>query len=133
MAAPVEDLNGWRATNSTVVIPENKETGYAIADDHPGAVVLNGHGFSIVNYARTIWVRTRTVEHGQGQPDREDFVATAAKILVVGGIGNLIFGLITGAFMVRVRIASPEVPRYLTLTHLGALMWAPILLGLVWA
>jgi hypothetical protein len=60
-------------------------------------------------------------------------VGTAAKILVVGGIGNLTLGLITGAFMVRIRTASPGVPRYLTLTHLGALMWAPILLGLVWA
>lgn len=56
-AASVEDLNGWGTTPSTVVILENKETGYAITDDHPGAVVLHGHGFSIVNYARIIWVR----------------------------------------------------------------------------
>ncbi len=27
---------------------KNKEIGCAITDDHPGAVVLHGHGFSIV-------------------------------------------------------------------------------------
>ncbi len=33
------------------------ETGYAITDDHPGTVVLHGHGFSVVNYARITWAR----------------------------------------------------------------------------
>jgi hypothetical protein len=56
-AASVEDLNAWSAPPRTVVILENKETGYAITDDHPGAVVLHGHGFSVVNYARITWVR----------------------------------------------------------------------------
>jgi hypothetical protein len=37
-------------------------------------------------------------------------VPTAAKILVVGGMGNLILGLITGAFIVRVRIARHRCP-----------------------
>jgi hypothetical protein len=58
---------------------------------------------------------------------------TAAKILVAGGLTNLVFGLITGALMVRVRTAAPDAPKYLTASHMGALMWAPILLGLVWA
>ena len=58
---------------------------------------------------------------------------TAAKILVLGGLINLVLGLITGALMVRIRTAGPEVPKYLTMAHVGALMWTPILLGLVWA
>jgi hypothetical protein len=58
---------------------------------------------------------------------------TAAKILIVGGVGNLLLGLVTGALMVRVRTSSSGVPKYLTGAHLGALIWAPILLGLVWA
>jgi hypothetical protein len=41
----------------TIVILENKETGYAITDDHAGNVVLHGHGFSVVNYARITWAR----------------------------------------------------------------------------
>ena len=44
------------------MILENKETGYAITDDHPGTVVLHGQGFSVACYARIGWVRTaRTV------------------------------------------------------------------------
>ncbi|MGV9776231.1 Wadjet anti-phage system protein JetD domain-containing protein [Streptosporangium sp. NPDC003464] len=61
-AASVDDLNQWQHPPHTVIILENKETGYAITDDHPGSVVLHGHGFSVVNYARITWVRTaRTV------------------------------------------------------------------------
>jgi hypothetical protein len=56
-AASVEDLNAWSAQPHTVVILENKETGYAITGDHRGTVVLHGHGFSVVNYARITWVR----------------------------------------------------------------------------
>lgn len=58
---------------------------------------------------------------------------TAAKILILGGLSNLVVGLITGGLMVRIRITAPEAPRYLTAAHLGALIWTPILLGLVWA
>jgi hypothetical protein len=61
-AASVEDLNIWSEPPGTVVILENKETGYAITDDHAGTVVLHGHGFSVVNYARITWTRNaRTV------------------------------------------------------------------------
>jgi hypothetical protein len=58
---------------------------------------------------------------------------TAAQVLVVGGLANLLFGLITGGLVARVRTAAPDVPKYLHSLHLGTLMWAPILLGLVWA
>lgn len=57
IAASVEDLNAWSAQPHTVAILENKETGYAITDDHPCTTVLHGHGFSVVNYARITWAR----------------------------------------------------------------------------
>jgi hypothetical protein len=56
-AASVEDLNVWQKSPRVVVILENKETGYAITGDHPGVVVLHGHGFSVINYGRITWVR----------------------------------------------------------------------------
>ena len=56
-AASVEDLNAWQNTPRTAVILENKETAYAITGDHPGVVVLHGHGFSVVNYGRIAWIR----------------------------------------------------------------------------
>lgn len=56
-AASVDDLNAWSAHPHTVIILENKETGYALTGDHQGTVVLHGHGFSVVNYARITWVR----------------------------------------------------------------------------
>ena len=40
-----------------MIILENKETGYAITEDHSGTVVLHGHGFNVANYARITWVR----------------------------------------------------------------------------
>ncbi|MGA6205455.1 Wadjet anti-phage system protein JetD domain-containing protein [Nocardia testacea] len=57
LAAGVEDLSRWPRTPDTVVILENKETGYAITDDHPGTVVLHGAGFGVAHYARIKWVR----------------------------------------------------------------------------
>lgn len=56
-AASVEDLSTWTTRPRTVIILENKETGYAITGDHPGAVAFHGHGFSVLNYARVPWVR----------------------------------------------------------------------------
>ncbi len=56
---------------------------------------------------------------------------TASKILVLGGLGNLAFGFLTGFAMARERGRSPTVNKYLNLSHMGGLMWAPILLSLV--
>jgi hypothetical protein len=56
-AASVEDLNALGLRPRTVVILENKETGYAITGDLAGTVVCHGAGFSIVNYARVTWIR----------------------------------------------------------------------------
>ncbi len=51
--------SGWG--EAPLFILENKETGYAITDDHRGTVVLHGHGFSVVNYARITWARSAQV------------------------------------------------------------------------
>lgn len=56
-AASVDDLNASGLRPRTVVILENKETGYAITDDLAGTVIFHGAGFSIVNYARVSWIR----------------------------------------------------------------------------
>lgn len=56
-AASLDDLNGWPHCPSTVVILENKETGYALTHDLTDVVVLHGQGFSVLHYARITWVR----------------------------------------------------------------------------
>ncbi|HZO64731.1 MAG TPA: Wadjet anti-phage system protein JetD domain-containing protein [Kribbellaceae bacterium] len=56
-AASVDDLNGWPHHPRTVLILENKETGYALTDDHDGVVVLHGGGLNVASYARITWVR----------------------------------------------------------------------------
>jgi hypothetical protein len=56
-AASVDDLNRWPHHPSTVLILENKETGYALTKDHDGVVVLHGSGLNVANYARISWVR----------------------------------------------------------------------------
>ena len=55
---------------------------------------------------------------------------TAAKVLIVGGVLNLGYGAITGLIISGIRSRSPEVPRFLTLAHIGPLMQGPMLLGL---
>ncbi len=58
---------------------------------------------------------------------------TASKILIIGGLIHLVWGLITGIPMGSLRMGGKEVPRYLTLSHMGGLMQGPLLLGLVFA
>lgn len=57
-AATVEDLNRWPRTPDTVLILENKETAFALTQDHHRTVVLHGHGFHVDQYARISWVRS---------------------------------------------------------------------------
>ncbi|MGN9846502.1 Wadjet anti-phage system protein JetD domain-containing protein [Nonomuraea sp. H19] len=57
-AASIDDLNRWPHHPHTVIMIENKETGYAITEDHPGTVVLHGQGFNVAGYARITWIRS---------------------------------------------------------------------------
>ena len=54
----------------------------------------------------------------------------ATHILIVGGVLNLAWGYVTGFFLSSVRTNAPTASKYLTLAHVGPLMWGPILLGL---
>ena len=56
-AATVEDLNKWPRRPETVVILENKETAFAVTDDHHGLAILHGHGLYVEQYSRIAWVR----------------------------------------------------------------------------
>lgn len=56
---------------------------------------------------------------------------TAEKVLIVGGVLNLGYGVVTGLIISRLRSRGPDVPRHLTLAHIGPLMQGPMLLALV--
>jgi hypothetical protein len=58
----------------------------------------------------------------------------AAKVLIVGGVLNLAYGMLLGFAIVMTRSkGAPETPRYLNTAHVGAMLQAAVLLGLVWA
>jgi hypothetical protein len=61
-------------------------------------------------------------------------VSTATEVLIVAGMLNLLVGALSGIPMAMVRQAgAPEVPKYLTMVHMGGLMHGPILLGVGFA
>jgi hypothetical protein len=61
-------------------------------------------------------------------------VSTASKVLVVAGMVNLLIGALSGIPMGLVRRrGAAEVPKYLTMVHLGGLMHGPLLLGIAFA
>ncbi len=55
---------------------------------------------------------------------------TAEKVLILGGVLNLGYGLLTGIPAGMIRQNSPHYSKYLRFVHIGALMWAPILISL---
>jgi hypothetical protein len=57
LAASIDDLNRWPHHPRTVLIIENKETGYALTDDYTATVALHGLGCSVAHYARINWIR----------------------------------------------------------------------------
>jgi hypothetical protein len=64
---------------------------------------------------------------------RTEFTA-AEKELIVGGLLNLACGALLGYAITVIRVkGAPATPKYLMATHVGALLQAAILLGLVWA
>jgi len=58
---------------------------------------------------------------------------SAAKILIIGGVMNLAYGLLTGFFLATERMTKPEAPKYLIFAHVGPLMQGPMLLSLIFA
>ena len=61
-------------------------------------------------------------------------MSTASKILIAAGMINLLVGGLSGIPMAMVRQrGAPEVPKYLTMVHLGGIMHGPILLGVGFA
>jgi F0F1-type ATP synthase membrane subunit c/vacuolar-type H+-ATPase subunit K len=59
---------------------------------------------------------------------------TAAKILILGGLGSLIYAFTFGFILSRARLSDPEAEQLrLTQVHVVALWEGFMLLGLVWA
>lgn len=54
----------------------------------------------------------------------------ATKILIIGGLVNLAYGLLTGIPAGIIRQNHPSYSKYLRFVHVGSLMWGPILLSL---
>lgn len=58
----------------------------------------------------------------------------AEKVLIVGGVLNLAYGMFLGFAIVMVRTrGAAATPRYLHAAHIGTMLQAGVLLGLVWA
>lgn len=57
----------------------------------------------------------------------------AAKILILGGVLNIAYSLLTGIPATIIRLKSPTYSKYLRFVHIGSLMWAPLLISLVLA
>jgi hypothetical protein len=58
----------------------------------------------------------------------------AEKVLIVGGVLNLVYGMLLGFAIVITRMrGTAATPRYLQAGHIGTMLQAGVLLGLVWA
>jgi hypothetical protein len=55
---------------------------------------------------------------------------TASKLLILGGVLNLLYGLLTGIPAGMIRQKQPTYSKYLRFVHIGALMWGPLLMSL---
>lgn len=55
---------------------------------------------------------------------------TASKILILGGVLNVLYGLLTGLPAAVIRQKHPTYSKYLRFVHIGALMWGPLLISL---
>ena len=61
-------------------------------------------------------------------------ITAAEKVLIAGGVLNLAHGVLLGYPIVVIRVkGAPATPKYLLAAHVGALLQAAVLLGLVWA
>ncbi|MEM7132016.1 MAG: hypothetical protein AAF702_37240 [Chloroflexota bacterium] len=57
----------------------------------------------------------------------------AAKILILGGVLNILYSLLTGIPATIIRQKNPTYSKYLRFAHVGPLMWGPILMSLALA
>lgn len=61
-------------------------------------------------------------------------ITVSEKVLIVGGMLNLAYGVLLGYPITVNRVkGAPATPRYLMAAHLSTLLHAAVLLGLVWA
>jgi hypothetical protein len=61
-------------------------------------------------------------------------ITAAEKVLITGGVLNLAYGVLLGYPITVIRAkGAPAAPKYLMAAHVGALLHAAVLLGLVWA
>src|SRR5215470_7466856 len=61
-------------------------------------------------------------------------ISVAEKALIAGGVLNLAYGTMLGYPITVIRVkGAPATPQYLMATHVGALLYAVVLLGLLWA
>jgi hypothetical protein len=61
-------------------------------------------------------------------------VTAAEKVLITGGVLNLACGVLLGYPITVIRArGAPAISSYLMAAHVGALLQAAVLLGLVWA
>lgn len=60
-------------------------------------------------------------------------MGAAAKILILGGVLNIAYGLLTGIPAGIIRQKNPTYSKYLRFVHIGALMWGPTLISLTLA
>ena len=127
-AASVDDLNASGLRPRTVVILENKETGYAITSDLSGTVVFHGAGFSIVNYARVTWIRNAPKVIYWGDIDapglqfvsnlRSRGVAARTILMDLATLDRYRHLAVTGAGPVRHDLPNLEPPEQKLYTHL---------------
>jgi hypothetical protein len=61
-------------------------------------------------------------------------ITAAEKVLIAGGVLNLALRGAAGLSITVIRVkGAPATPKYLMAAHVGALLQAAVLLGLVWA
>ena len=59
---------------------------------------------------------------------------TASKILIIGGLGSLLYSFVMAGILAQQRLADPQADRHLLLqVHVVSLWEGFMLLGLVWA
>jgi hypothetical protein len=61
-------------------------------------------------------------------------ITAAEKVLIPGGVLNLAYGVLLGYAITVIRAkGAPATPKYLMAAHVGTLLQAAVLLGLMWA